>query len=134
MSTVVKDLGAVSAYAYAVEKGYTGTEEEFALLMASYATVAEEALESAENAEAYAVGKRSGDDVEQTDPTYQNNSKWYAERAKESADEAYDRVAAAGYMHFQIDEDGHLEYIKNNVVDATFSIDSNGHLVVGGLR
>ena len=37
-------------------------------------------------------------------------------------------------MHFQIDEDGHLEYIKNNVVDATFSIDSNGHLVVGGLR
>jgi hypothetical protein len=129
-----KDLGIATAYGYAVSKGYTGTEEEFALLMASYATVAEEALDSAENSEAYAVGKRSGGDVAKTDPTYQNNSKWYAERAKESADEAYDRVAAAGYMHFQIDENGHLEYIKNNAVDADFSIDSNGHLVVGGLR
>ena len=47
---IIKDLGAVSAYAYAVEKGYTGTEEEFAVLMASYATVAEEAAESAESA------------------------------------------------------------------------------------
>ena len=47
---IIKDLGAVSAYAYAVEKGYTGTEEEFATLMASYATVAEEAAESAESA------------------------------------------------------------------------------------
>ena len=47
---IIKDLGAVSAYAYAVEKGYTGTEEEYAELMASYATVAEEAAESAESA------------------------------------------------------------------------------------
>lgn len=51
---IIKDLGAVSAYAYAVEKGYTGTEEEFAVLMASYATVAEEAAESAESASASA--------------------------------------------------------------------------------
>jgi hypothetical protein len=50
MGTVVKDLGAVSAYAYAVEQGYTGTEEEYAELMASYATVAEEAAASAEAA------------------------------------------------------------------------------------
>ena len=47
---IIKDLGAVSAYAYAVGKGYTGTEEEFATLMASYATVAEKAAESAESA------------------------------------------------------------------------------------
>ena len=45
-----KYLGDVSAYAYAVSKGYTGTEEEFAELMASYATVAEAAAESAEQA------------------------------------------------------------------------------------
>ena len=38
-----KNLGHVSAYAYAKSKGYTGTEEEFAELMASYATVAEAA-------------------------------------------------------------------------------------------
>jgi hypothetical protein len=41
MATIVKDLGAATAYGYAVEKGYTGTEEEFAELMASYASVAE---------------------------------------------------------------------------------------------
>ena len=50
MSTVIKDLGTVTAYAYAVEQGYTGTEEEYAELMASYAMVAEEAAESAESA------------------------------------------------------------------------------------
>ena len=41
----------VSAYTYAVEQGYSGTEEEFATLMASYATVAEQAAESANRAE-----------------------------------------------------------------------------------
>ena len=50
MSTVVKDLGAVSAYAYAVEKGYTGTEAEFAELMASYATVGQTAVTAAQTA------------------------------------------------------------------------------------
>lgn len=44
MSNVVrKNLGPVTAYKYAVSQGYTGTEQEFAALMASYATVAEEA-------------------------------------------------------------------------------------------
>lgn len=45
-----KYLGDVSAYAYAESKGYTGTEEEFAELMASYATVAEAAEASAQSA------------------------------------------------------------------------------------
>lgn len=45
-----KNLGHVSAYAYAKSKGYTGTEEQFATLMASYATVAQSAQESAESA------------------------------------------------------------------------------------
>ena len=52
---VIKDLGAVTAYASAVEGGYTGTKEEFETLMASYATVAEEAAESAESAQASAT-------------------------------------------------------------------------------
>ena len=47
---VIKDLGAVTAYASAVEGGYTGTKAEFETLMASYASVAEEAAESAESA------------------------------------------------------------------------------------
>lgn len=50
-----QDLGMVTAYAYAVSQGYTGTEEEFAALMASYATVAEEAAESATEAAASAT-------------------------------------------------------------------------------
>jgi hypothetical protein len=50
MSTVVKDLGAVSAYAYAVEKGYTGTEAEFAELMADYAEVGQRAEDAADSA------------------------------------------------------------------------------------
>jgi hypothetical protein len=47
---ITKDLGAVSAYAYAVEQGYTGTEAEYAELMASYASVAQQASQSAQTA------------------------------------------------------------------------------------
>lgn len=38
MATVVKDLGAVTAYAYAVAGGYTGTEAEFTELLGNIAT------------------------------------------------------------------------------------------------
>ena len=41
-----KFIGLVSAYAYAKSKGYTGTEEEFAILMAEYASVTETAVEA----------------------------------------------------------------------------------------
>ena len=50
MSVITKDLGAATAYGYAVEKGFTGTEEEFAELMASYATVAQTAVNAAQTA------------------------------------------------------------------------------------
>ena len=45
-----KNLGPVTAYKYAVQQGYTGTEQEFAALMASYATVAEEAESAKDDA------------------------------------------------------------------------------------
>lgn len=38
MSTIIKDLGVVTAYAYAVEGGYTGTEAEFVELLGNVAT------------------------------------------------------------------------------------------------
>ena len=38
---------------------------------------------AAEDSEAWATGKRSGADVPSTDPTYENNSKYYAELADE---------------------------------------------------
>lgn len=43
-----------------------------------YATRAENA---ASDSEGYAVGKRGGQDVPSTDPTYHNNSKYYSDRA-----------------------------------------------------
>lgn len=51
MSVITKDLGVATAYGYAKSKGYTGTEEEFAELMASYADVAEQAEAAAQDAE-----------------------------------------------------------------------------------
>ena len=47
-----KYIGDVSAYAYAVSKGYAGTEEEFAELMADYAEVGQRAEDAADRAEA----------------------------------------------------------------------------------
>lgn len=47
----------------------------------------EELIDGAtEGAEAWAVGQRGGVDVESTDPTYHNNSKYYAEQAQDIAD------------------------------------------------
>ena len=37
-------------------------------------------------AEAWAVGQRDGEDVPSTDPTYENNAKYYAEQAQDIAD------------------------------------------------
>ena len=39
------------------------------------------AADSEEDAEAWAVGQRNGTDVPSTDPTYQNNSKYYSEQS-----------------------------------------------------
>ena len=50
MSVITKDLGAATAYGYAAEKGYTGTETEFAELMADYANVGQRAKNAADNA------------------------------------------------------------------------------------
>ena len=50
MSAIDKDLGMATAYAYAVSKGYTGTEEEFAQHIANVGQTAQAAAESAESA------------------------------------------------------------------------------------
>lgn len=101
-----KNLGHVTAYAYAKSKGFTGTEEEFAELMASYATVAEQAAVYAQSAEgysedseAYAIGKRNGVDVDSDDPAYHNNSKWYLDQSaqlKQSYLNAYPIKTSSG--------------------------------------
>ena len=62
----MKDLGAASAYGYAVEQGYEGTEEQYAVLMASYASVAEDAEAAAERAETAAQTLVVDDTLTQT--------------------------------------------------------------------
>jgi hypothetical protein len=57
---------------------------------------AESAETSEENAEAWAVGQRNGTDVPDTDPTYHNNSKYYAGQASTSASNAYTSETNAG--------------------------------------
>jgi hypothetical protein len=49
----------------------------------------------AEDAEAYAVGKRGGTDVPSSDVAYHNNSKYYAQQAGSSAQSAAESAAAA---------------------------------------
>ena len=51
MSRTVKNLGMVTAYAYAVSKGYTGTEEEFSEMLADVGTYTEEIRALAEEVE-----------------------------------------------------------------------------------
>lgn len=85
---------------------------------------ANDAEESAQDAEAWAVGERNGVAVGSSDETYHNNSKYYADLAEQGA-------AEAGYMTFEINSSGHLIYTKTNNVDLTFRLD-NGHLIVEG--
>lgn len=130
----IKDLGIATAYGYAVSKGYAGTEEEFAELMASYAEVAERADQSAEDSEAWAVGTRNGSAVLPEDETYDNNSKYWASKAHEDSENIDYLIGRSGYLQIGIDGNGHLQVIKNNAVDVTFNISDDGHLVIGGLN
>ena len=62
-----------------------GRAEAAATAAAGSATAADG---SAENAEAWTVGQRAGEDVPDTDPTYRNNAKYYAGAAEAAAEEA----------------------------------------------
>ena len=108
---ITRDLGIVTAYGYAVSKGYTGTEEEFAILMADYADVAD-------IAEAWAVGTRAGVPVEEGDEAYHNNAKYYSDEAGEAAESAKgDADTAEAYAKGTVDgvpvEEGQPGYEDN---------------------
>ena len=86
---------------------------------------AEKAEIYAKDSEAWAVGKRNGHDVDQLDPTFHNNAKYYAIVAEQGA-------AEGGFIQFYIDGEGHLIYEHTDNVDAfTFSL-VNGHLIIEG--
>lgn len=83
------DLGAVSAYAVAVEHGFDGTEAEWEEYIANASNNAAAANTSKLAAEGYAVGKQNGQDVPSTSPYFENNSKYYMEQAKASVPTDY---------------------------------------------
>ena len=89
---IVKDLGIATAYGYAKSKGYTGTEEEFAILMASYATVAEDAAQSATTAGNAAT---SASNSAQTATTKASEASTSASNAATSASSAATSASSA---------------------------------------
>lgn len=93
---------AKSAYQSAVDGGFSGTEAQFNSLIGNVDQYAADAWQSAEDSEAYAIGKRSGSDVPSTDPAYHNNSLWYSQQAATSetnaAQSASDALGAASQI------------------------------------
>ena len=79
----------MTVYSDVLNVMYTVTAAELAELEAT-------ALSYQYNAEAWAVGKKNGTDVSSTDPTYHNNSKWYAQQASGSASSAAEDADLAG--------------------------------------
>ena len=77
--------------------------------------------EYATDSEAWAVGQRDGTDVEETDETYHNNSKFWSQMAQQAA-------GKDGWVSFYIDENGHLHYRKTENAALRFYIDAVGHL------
>ena len=99
MATIVTDLGVATAYGYAKSKGYTGTEEEFAELMASYANVAEAAAQSASDAADSATNAHNSEVAAEgyagTAQTKAGEASNSAQSASGSAGTATNKAAAA---------------------------------------
>ena len=74
---------------------------------------AHEAITQAGNAEAWAVGQRNGTDVPSTDPTYQNNAKYYAENVLAAVDDELGKLVV---------NDGTDKYL------VSFNVD-NAHMI-----
>lgn len=110
-----------------------------------------ETVQASLDSEAWAVGQRDGADVQETDVTYENNSKYYAGLADEigqqmvedlteqgnqilaQAIDARDRAEQAaqekGYMDFFINDQGHLIYERtDNIDNIDFELDE-GRLI-----
>lgn len=78
---IEKDLGPVTAYAFAVAGGYTGTKAEFEQGLADYFDYMNRAAASAKEAEHWARGTDDGSAIPATDPAYHQNAKYWADRA-----------------------------------------------------
>lgn len=91
-----KNLGTVTAYGYAKSKGYTGTEEEFAELMADYAIVGEQAAASAQEAAASAQEAQDAkDEAEAAASSAQASGSAAASSASAAASAAQEAAGSA---------------------------------------
>lgn len=97
-----KNLGHATAYGYAKSKGYTGTEEEFAELMASYAEVAtdargyaEQAEQSASNAQASATNASASATTAGTKASEASQSATNAQQSATSASTSASNASAS---------------------------------------
>ena len=77
-----------TAYQYAVDGGYAGTEAQFETDLGNFQTYASNAQQGASDAEAYAKGTRGGTAVDSSDPAYHNNAQYFAGQADTSAQAA----------------------------------------------
>lgn len=77
-----------AAAAHLSEENAKDSEDAAAESEANAATSESNAAQSESNAEAWAVGERGGQAVPSTDPTYENNSRYYAGLAEDSEDNA----------------------------------------------
>lgn len=105
-TTTFQIVNGKSAYAYAVEGGYQGSEEQFESDLANFQTYATQAAASAGTAassaadasgsalssqtdalksEGFAVGQQNGQDVPSTSPYYENNAKYWSDLAAQYA-------------------------------------------------
>ncbi len=74
-----------TAYQYAVDGGYSGTEADFYADLANFEQWKDDAEQGASDAEAYAKGTRSGTAVDSSDPAYHNNAQYFAGLSDTSA-------------------------------------------------
>ena len=98
-------------------KGVQEKVDEAGRQAAAAAKSAEDASQAKTDAEAWAVGQRDGEDVEETDITYENNSEYYANQAKTWMDRAEQAALEKGYMDFFINDKGHLIYERTDNID-----------------
>ena len=134
MAVVTTNLGVITAYGDAVAAGYTGTKAEWQALMASYATVAQEAQDSADDAAQSATDANTAKIDAETAKQGAINAKNDAETAKADAenarDDAQDIVDGINAKSAQIDENtDEIEALKNtlsalglSVVDGAINI------------
>lgn len=139
MAVVTTNLGVITAYGDAVAAGYTGTKAEWQALMASYATVAEQAQDSADaaaqsatdanTAKADAITAKNNAETAKADAitakndavTAKNDAQTAKTDAENARDDAQDIVDGINAKSAQIDENTtEIEAVKNTLSDLQF--------------